>query len=171
MTIDLVPSTPSLFEVRNSVTIALPRMVPHTFNDGREGIEYQYAFQRDNVRIGGLGLFGTEDAVAGSAQPARIYPLDMTLAWVLEAVLGFKETLDNSDDDFAFLQSLAGGLVDVFVRHGRTRFSRRYIAITHADALVGAGIAVPDGVALLPDGTLVLAELFLPARAAYGEPS
>lgn len=166
MTIDFVPSTPSLFEVRNRVTIALPRMVPQSFADGREGIEYQYAFLRDDVRIGGLGLFGTEDPVAGSTQGARVYPLDMTLAWVLEAVLGFKKTLGNSDDDFAFLQSLAVGLVNVFVRHGRTRFSRRYIAITNADALLGAGIAVPDGASSLPDGTIVLAELFVPAREA-----
>lgn len=150
MTIDIVPSTPSLFEVRNSVTIALPRMVSHTFSDGRGGVEYQYAILRGDVRIGGLGLFGTEDAVAGSTQRARVYPLDMTLAWVLEGVLGFERTLGNSDDDFAFLQSLAGGLVNFFVKHGRTSFSRRYIAITHVDALVGASIAVPDGVPLLP---------------------
>ncbi|MDX3934142.1 hypothetical protein [Stenotrophomonas sp.] len=154
----------SAFEQRSGVTIALPRMLPHTFPDGREGIEYQFAFLRDGARIGGLGLFGTEEFIEGSRD--RVYTLDLSPEWVLESVLQFKAALGDTSEDFDFLQSLAEGLVSVFARNARNRFSQRNLAITRIDALVQAGIPVPDEAGRVSDDWIILADLLVPATSA-----
>lgn len=146
----------SAFEQRTSVTIALPRMLPHTFPDGREVVEYQFAFLRDGARISGLGLFGTEEFIEGSRD--RVYTLDLSPEWVLESVLQFKAALGDTSEDFDFLQSLAEGLVDVLARNARSRFSQRNLAIARIDALVRAGIPVQVDAARATGDWIVLAD-------------
>lgn len=146
----------SAFEQRTSVAIALPQMLPHTFPDGREGIEYRFAFLRDGARIGGLGLFGTEDFIEGSRD--RVYTLDLSPEWVLESVLQFKAALGDTSEDFDFLQSLAEGLVNVFARNARNAHNQRNLAITRIDALVRARIPVQVGATRATGNWIVLAD-------------
>ena len=63
MPTDFQPRGTSSFDQESGVHIPLPRILPRTFQDGREGVEYQFSFRKGDERIYGLGIFGTENVI------------------------------------------------------------------------------------------------------------
>lgn len=166
MTVDFKPRDTSSFDQGSGTSIPMPRILPHTLPDGGDGIEYQFAFRRGDELVGGLGVYGAEEVVERSGQREWVYTLDLSSASVLRSMLRSKQALGIADDDVAFLRGLAQGLVNVFAGQINNIDNLRYVAFTRQVGLSHLGLAAPEGAAILPDGTIVLAEVFVPAHVA-----
>ncbi|MGH8039314.1 MAG: hypothetical protein ACREPD_16370 [Stenotrophomonas sp.] len=164
MTIDFKPRGTSSFDQQSGVHIPLPRMLPHTFADGLEGVEYQFSFRRGDERIDGLGVFGTEQVVETSGQLERVYAIDLSSASALKSMLRSKESFAATDDDLIFLRGLARGLVDVIASQHGDGERLSCVAYTGAEALSSLGIPVPVSADALEQGVIVLAEASVPAH-------
>jgi len=163
MPIDFKPTASAAFDERSGVSIPQPRMLPATLPDGRNGIEYQYVFRLKDERIGALGIFGSEVALEVSGQREWLYTLDLSQDAAFEALFRFKQAIGNADSDFDFIRDVACGLVNVFAGRNNNTDAQRNVVVTTVEALGRHGIGVPDAVHPLPDGTIVLANVFVPA--------
>lgn len=166
MTIDFKPRETSSFDQGSGVSIPLPRMLPHTFPDGRDGIEYQFAFRRGDELVGGLGVHGAGEVVERSGRREWVYTVDLSSGAVLTSMLRSKQALGDTDDDVEFLRGLAQGLVNVFAGQTNNTDNLRYVAFTCQDGLNQLELVAPEGAVVRPDGTIVLAEVFIPAHVA-----
>ena len=160
MTVDFKPRDNSSFDQGSGVSIPLPRILPHTFPDG---IEYQFAFRRGDELVGGLGVYGAEQVVERPGRREWVYNLDLSSVSVLKSMLRSKQALGIADDDVTFLCGLAQGLVNVFAGQTNNTDNLHYVAFTRQTGLTQLGLAVPEGAAMLPDGTIVLAEVYVSA--------
>lgn len=166
MPIDFKPTASAAFDERSGVSIPQPRMLPATLPDGRNGIEYHYVFCLKDERIGALGIFGSEVALEVSGQREWLYTLDLSQDAAFEALFRFKQAIGNADRDFDFIRDVACGLVNVFAGRNNNTDAQRNVVVTTVEALGRHGIGVPDVVHPLPDGTIVLANVFVPADKA-----
>jgi hypothetical protein len=141
-------------------------MLPHTFTDGREGVEYQFSFRIGDERIDGLGVFGTEQVVATSGPPERVYAIDLSSASALKSMLRSKESLAATDDDLTFLRGLARGLVYAIVGQHDNGERLSCLAYTSAEALSSLGIPVHVSMDTLEQEVIVLAEASVTAHQA-----
>lgn len=144
--------------------ISLARMLPTILPDGGDGIEYQYAFLRDNRRIGGLGIFGDEVTLDASGGREKLYTVHLTRASDIESVLHFKRAIGNEDDDFSFIRSIAQGLVEVFARSRSNVDPQCNRVTTTVDALAQNGVGLPEGASVLSECQIILAENLVPGR-------
>ncbi|MEF9874001.1 MAG: hypothetical protein RR778_09895 [Glutamicibacter sp.] len=166
MPIDFKPMVSSAFDEESDISIPQPRMLPATLPDGRDGIEYQYTFRRNGERIGGLGLFGYQAALEESGRRVWLYTIDLGQDSAFVRLFRFKKAIGNTDRDFDFIRDVARGLVNVFAGQKGNRNAHRNVVLTTVEALVRNGVAVPDEVYPLPDGTIELASVFVPAHKA-----
>lgn len=164
MSIDFKPRERSAFDENSGISVLRPRMLPASIPGRTDAIEYQYSFRRDGQSIGALGFFGTEEKIEKGARREWVYTLDLSPEAVLEDVLRFKKSIGNNDRDSEFVQSIALGLVSAFAGQTTNADDLRYVASTKADALARLGIAIPDGVTSLPDGSIILADVLVPAH-------
>lgn len=171
MSINFKPSANTSFDEGSGVTISHPRILLDAPVDGVAGVEYQYTFRRGGERVGAMGFFGTAVDSELDGDRGLIYTLDLRPAEVLTDMLKFKRFLGDTSDEFVFVRCLAQGLVNAFAGKADNPESRRYLVTASAEDLAQVGAPAPAGHPTLADGNIVLAELFVPARAAYGEPS
>ncbi|MGV8960049.1 MAG: hypothetical protein ACOH1V_06645 [Stenotrophomonas sp.] len=155
----------SAVDRQRGVTITAPRVLPASPPEDPSHTEYQYLFYLNGQRIDGLGLFGTEQMIETQNGPERVFTLDLGRDWVLKSILDFKQTLNNTDDDLAFLQGLSQGLVLANMDHSSTRYAVRYLAVTTNEALAHNGIATKELFASHGQVSVVLADAFNPIRA------
>jgi hypothetical protein len=144
------------------LTIRPPRMLPASPPRYPDEVEYQYTFYRGGEPYDGLGLFGTDVVVEKNGHRECVSTLDLGSDQLLNSVFRLKRDLGD-DDDFAFLQGLAYGLIAVFENHSDSD-DGRYVVVTNAALLAARGITVPDSAARLDSGQIVLAEIFAPAH-------
>lgn len=164
MTIDFRPRGTSSFDQQSGVHIPLPRMLPHTFVDGREGVEYQFSFRRGDERLDGLGVFGTEQVIENHGQQEWLYTIDLSSESALKSMLRSRDSIGATDDDITYICGLARGLVNVFAGQDDNTENLLYVAFTSAEALSSLGIPVPGNSQNLADGAIVLAEVRVPAH-------
>lgn len=94
----------------------------------------------------------------------RVFTLDLGRDWVLKSILGFKQTLSNTDSDLAFIRSLAQGLVLANMDDSNTQYAMRYVALTTGEALARTNVSTIDPIISSDGSTIVLAcELVPPA--------
>ncbi len=158
------PESDSSFDPGTDVSIPQPRILPTTLQDGRPGTEYQYAFIREGKMIGGLGFSGSDAIVETGGQREWVFTLDLGREHLITAMLEFKQTLANQDEDFDFIRGLAQGLVLAYSGRTDSGGNVRYIAVTTAEALDRAGVSIPGGRWGATGGTMVLAEVAIPAH-------
>lgn len=166
MPIDFKPVVSSAFDEGSRISIPQPRMLPTTLPGGQSGIEYQYVFRRDDERIGALGIFGTEVSLERSGHREWLYTLDLAQDSAFRSLFRFKSAIGNMDGDFDFFRDVAQGLVNVFAGQRDNSEAQRNVVVTSVEALGRHGISVPEEVRPLPDGTIVLAEVLVPAHEA-----
>lgn len=82
----------------------------------------------------------------------QVITLDLGRNQALDSIFRFKKRLNNSGDDFSFLQGLAHGLVTVFKNRSRAAYELHYVAVTKSTLLAERGIAVPAGIKYVPAG-------------------
>ncbi len=164
MPIDFMPRERSAFDEISRISILRPRMLPASLPERVGAIEFQYSFRRDGQDVGALGFLGTEELVETAGRREWIYTLDLSPGEVLEDMLRFKQAIGNSDRDAEFLQGLARGLVYAFAGQTSNVDDLRYVAIAHVDDLARVGLSVPDGLAHLTDGSIILADVLVPAH-------
>lgn len=121
MPTDFKPRGTSSFDQESGVHIPLPRILPHTFQDGREGVEYQFSIRRGDERIDGLGFFGTEGVIEASGQREWVFTIDLSSESALRSMLRSKESIGRgavSDGSRLKSSIIAGnsGLVGVWKR-------------------------------------------------------
>ncbi|AWH24014.1 hypothetical protein [Stenotrophomonas sp. YAU14D1_LEIMI4_1] len=149
------------------VIITAPRILPASPPEDASHTEYQYLFHRNGQRVGGLGLFGSDEMVETESGCERVFSLDLGRDWVLRSILGFKQTLNDQDSNFVFLCSVAQGLVLANMDHSSARYGVRYVATTTAEALARNDIST---VGLAPPhhgSVIILAEAVNPVRADW----
>lgn len=158
------PESASSFDPGTGVSIPQPRILPTTLQDGQPGTEYQYAFIRDGKMIGGLGFSGADAMVETAGQREWVFTLDLGRDRLITSMLEFKQTLANQDEDFDFVRGLAQGLVLAYAGRTDNSGNVRYMAVTTAEALDRAGVSISEGRQGASDGTIVLAEVAIPAH-------
>lgn len=163
MALDFQPRSESSFDQDSGVVITRPRSFPVSLPSGQQGVEYQYMFHRGDERVGGLGVLGTDRIFETAAGRERVFTLDLGHGAVLESVLSFKESLGGTDDAFAFLRSLARGLVMAYAGLMHNNYNLRYLAATNVAVLARLGVVVPGDVEVGAEGGVWLAEVFIPA--------
>lgn len=166
MPFNFEPQEKSAVDEQSGISILRPRMLPDDQSDGSVGIEYQYTFRRNGMTAGAMGLFGKEALISTNGGRERRYTLDLGPDWVLEDMLKLKESLGSSDEPFAFVQSLAQGLVNSFAVQTGNLEDLRYVAFTRADALTRVAVPIPEGTPILDDGVIILASVFIRAHQA-----
>ena len=155
----------SAVDRRTGVTITAPRILPASPPEDPSHTEYQYLFYLNGQRVDGLGLFGSDEIVETQNGRERVFTLDLGRDWVLKSILGFKQTLNNQDSHFAFLCSVAQGLVLANMDHSSARYGVRYVAITTAEALARNDISTVGLAPAHHGGVIILAEAVNPIRA------
>jgi hypothetical protein len=154
----------SAVDRRTGVTITAPRILPASPPEDPSHTEYQYLFYLNGQRVDGLGLFGSDEMVETPNGPERVFTLDLGRDWVLKSILGFKQTLSNTDSDLAFIRSLAQGLVLANMDDSNTQHAVRYVALTTGEALARTNVSTIDPIIASDGSTIVLAcELVPPA--------
>lgn len=166
MPIHFKPVVSSAIDEKSGISIPQPRMLPATLPDGGDGIEYQYVFRRNDESIGALGIFGSEVALENQGQREWLYTLELTQDAAFKALFRLKQTIGNADGEFDFLRDVACGLVNVFAGQRDNTEAQRTVAITSVEALARHGVDIPGAVHPRPDGTIVLADVFVPAHDA-----
>jgi hypothetical protein len=166
MSINFKPRENTSFDEGSGVTISQPRILLDAPLDGIARVEYQYTFRRGGERVGAMGFFGTEVATEVDGQRGLIYTLDLRPAEVLMDMLKFKRFLGDTSDEFVFVRCLAQGLVNVFAGKTSNLESRRYVVVSSGEDLARVGAPAPADHLELPDGNVILAQLFVPAHAA-----
>lgn len=161
MSLNFEPKERCAFDRGSRVLITPPRILPASPPEDSSHTEYQYMFHRDDERIGGLGLFGTDVVAEIEGRRERVTTLDLGRDWVLQSVLGFKQTLADTGDEFLFICGLARGLAIADMGDRDSEYDLRCVAVTKSDVLGRMGIAIPDGVVQGPEGEVVLAEVRL----------
>lgn len=164
MPFDFEPTEKSAVDEQSGISILRPRMLPDAQLDGSVGIEYQYTFNRDSKTVWAIGFFGKQALISTIGGRERRYTLDLGPDWVLNDMLKFKGSLGNLDEPFAFIQSLAQGLVNSFAVQVGNPQDLRFVAFTRADALTRVGVQVPEGTPICDDGSIILASVFICAH-------
>lgn len=147
------------------VIITAPRILPASPPEDPSHTEYQYLFYLNGQRVDGLGLFGSDEMVETESGRARVFALDLGRDRPLKSILGFKQTLNNQDSNFAFLCSVAQGLVLANMDHSSSMYGVRYVAITTAGALARNDIPTVGMAPAHHGGVIILAEAVNPVRA------
>ncbi|WP_164270560.1 hypothetical protein [Stenotrophomonas sp. B1-1] len=155
----------SAVDRRTGVIITAPRILPASPPEDPSHTEYQYLFYLNGQRVDGLGLFGSDEMVETESGRERVFALDLGRDWVLKSILGFKQTLNNQDSNFAFLCSVAQGLVLANMDHSSPKYGVRYVAITTAEALARNDIPTVGLAPAHHGGVIILAEAVNPIRA------
>lgn len=166
MPFDFEPTEKSAVDEQSGISILRPRMLPDAQLDGSIGIEYQYTFNRDSKTVWAIGFFGKQALITTNGGRERRHTLDLGPDWVLNDMLKFKDSLGNLDEPFAFIQSLAQGLVNSFAVEVGNPQDLRFVAFTRADALTRVGVPVPEGTPICDDGSIILASVFIRAHQA-----
>ncbi|NYF37698.1 hypothetical protein [Stenotrophomonas sp. JAI102] len=156
--------TRSSIENDSGIRIVLSR-VQGALSDGSDPAQYEYVLLKGSERVGALGLSGGEDRFQLEPRREWTYSLDMTHVATLKSMLETRFVFKSAEGDFEFLCSLAHGLLFSAQEGGESSDDVRYIAITTPTALAGAGIFSTPREAISSDGTVVLAEIFIPGTA------
>lgn len=165
MPLNFQPRSHSSYDPVSDVSIPRPRILPTTLSSGQRGTEYQYAFIRDGKRIGGLGFEGPDAIVEIEGRREWVFTFDLTHEQTIRSMLSFKDAFGSTDDDLTYLRDLSLGLVLAYAGRTDNDQNLRYVAITTSEALASAGVVIFDTSSLVPESTLVLSEIAIPARA------
>ncbi|WP_282295437.1 hypothetical protein [Stenotrophomonas sp. PS02289] len=153
------------FYEANGISIGQPRMQADVASGDSREVEYQYSFRQSGQMLTGLGVGGAEYFLNRPGYHERLYTIDLSTRPALEAALRVKPILGSSDDDFTYLRELAQGLLDGFKGEPDGLVNKRYLVFTRVEALSQQPIRVPAGVVPSADGTITLAEAFVPSDA------
>ncbi|MBJ7514754.1 MULTISPECIES: hypothetical protein [unclassified Stenotrophomonas] len=163
MPFNFQPFSHSAVDPINNVSVLRPRMLPATLSNGEEGTEYQYSFYRGGERIGGLGMEGHDEIVDRGGYMEHVFWLDLGRVPFIKILIDYKPDFGATGDDFVYVRGIAQGLVMAFAGRTDNDENLRYVAVTRADALTAAGVLISDGTPIPEDGTVLLAEIAIPA--------
>ncbi len=162
---DLNSETKTVFYEANGISIPSPRLqADAAAGDSRE-IEYQYSFHQSGRKLTGLGVGGVEYFIERPGYRERLFTIDLSTLPALTAALRVKPILGGTEDDFTYLRELAEGLLEGFKKEPGTLVNQRYLVFSGVEALSHLSISVPADVVALADGTIALAEAFIPSDA------
>lgn len=164
MSLDFKPQPGSAIDSNSGLAISYPRMLPAEPPSAPNDTEYQYSIYLNDKRFSGVGLEGSNAVVEEAGRRVWTSKLDLGRASSLDSVFKLKRMLSNGDENFTFLRGLAQGLVRVFEQDTNRDYDFRYLALTDATLLAQRGIAVPEDIARLPTGEIILADVFVPAQ-------
>jgi hypothetical protein len=141
------------------LNIVSPRMFSSPTPDMPDHVEYEYSYDCHRHLFYGVGLLGlmTNSNEFGRRRCTH----KLGLGGGLEFIFRLKRMLNNADEDFAFLQAIAQGLVRVFEKDINRAGEFLYQALVCADSLAERGISHPSNVTRLPTGEILLAEVFV----------
>lgn len=134
MPLNFEPRPGSAVDIINNITIPQPRILPASFPEDPSHTEYQYAIYKNDTRIDGLGLFGSDWLLEKDRRREGVFSLDLGREWVLDSIFRFKEKINDKCDDFDFLKSLACGLLLPYQNRDDNDDDVRYLALTKTDS-------------------------------------
>lgn len=109
-------------------------------------------------------VFGTEDVIEASGQREWVFTINLSSESTLRSMLRSKESIGSTDDDINFITALARGLVNVFAGQDDNTDNLSYVPFTSVEALSALGLPVPASVRVMAQGTVLLAEVHVPAH-------
>ena len=160
------PYRGSAYDETSGIKIPYPRMLPEERDDGRAGVEYQFTFLRNDERIGSIGISGIKQSTYKESSRNELYTLEITNSSTFDRIFRLKMIIGNEDVKFKFVEKVSAGLIAVFTGNQDRLFSQRYTVITTREALARNGVDIPPNIRPSSDGTIILAELDLPAVSA-----
>lgn len=163
MPFNFQPFSHSAVDPINNVSVLRPRMLPVALSNGDQGTEYQYSFYRGDKRIAGLGMEGHDEIVEREGYTEHVFWLDLGRVPFIKTLIDYKPEFGATGNDFVYVRGIAQGLVMAFAGRTDNDENLRYVAVTKADALTAAGVLIPDGTPIGEDGTVLLAEIVIPA--------
>lgn len=172
MPLNFVSRSGSAVDVDNKIMIPPPRILPADIPASRNDTEYQYSIYSNGNRVDGLGFLGSDHIQDGPNGEEWVFLLDLTHEGVINSMLGrIKKSLNNTDDDFTFLQGLAEGLVIANENLSNSKKYKRYLAVTDRKLLDDFGIFAPEIMSRnehagnLGNTQIILAENFISASS------
>ena len=165
MPINFIPRGRTAFDEATGITISHPRMYPEIKSDGTVVADYEYTFYRNGEIIDGLATQGIEKITEISGNREYTYTLEITNRNTVERLIKLKLRIGNKDSDFEFISGIAQGMINVFANNGGSIFTQRNLVTTTLGTLLRNGIAIPAYAHTSPDGTIILAELHVPANS------
>lgn len=166
MRLKFKPRSRSSFDEVSGIAVPRARVAPATLEDGRSATEYQFEFARGSEVVGGLGLFGTKEVVEREGAQESVSVFDLSHDWLILYLMKLQQSLSIPGDGFSFLCDMANGLVMAYAGQDDNEDNLRYVAVTSLDALMSAGVAAAEGCVPSAEGVIILAEAYVPARAA-----
>ena len=163
---NFIPRGHTAFDESTGITIGHPRMYPERHADGAVTAEYEYTIYRNEEIIGALVIQGAEKTTEENGNRIYTYTLEITNRNTVERLIKLKLRIGNKDSDFEFISGIAQGMINVFANNGGSIFTQRNLVTTTIDTLLRNGIAIPGYAHALPDGAIILAELYVPANSA-----
>lgn len=164
MPINFIAAGSSAFDQESGVFIPAPRMEPISLPDGTTGIEFQYSFLLRGEFIGALALRSTRSFIEGDGSGAWVIEIDFTDDSEISAALRLKCRFRGAGDDYAFLCTIARGVISVFAGFNDNVDAQSTSVFTTAEALTRNGVLVPPEVLPAADDRIVLAEVLVPAQ-------
>lgn len=166
MTTCFKPRGNSAFDEASGISIPRPRILPAGRSNDGSTLEYQYIFRRNGERVGAIGFFGTVENVMRDGSMVRVYTMQLRPAVVIDSLLRIKAAAASTEDQFTFVRNSAQGLVNAYLAGHDNDVDCQYRAVTTIEVLAEAGVTVPAGHWVDADGTLTLAEAFVPSGTA-----
>ncbi len=166
MTTCFKPCGNSAFDEASGISIPRPRILPAGSSNDGSRLEYQYIFRRNGERVAAIGFFGTVENVMRDGSMVRVYTMQLRPAVVIDSLLRIQAAAANTDDQFTFVRCSAQGLVNAYLAGHDNDVDCQYRAVTTIEVLGEAGVAVPAGHCADVNGTLTLAEVFVPSATA-----
>ncbi len=162
---DLNSDAEASYFAKAGISIGTPRMQADPPVGGSREIEYQYSFSQSGRSLTGMGLGGTEYFLQRSGHHERLFTIDLSTDVAVHAALGVKSIVGSAQDDYTFLVDLAEALLAGFKQETGTLLDLRYLVFSRPETLSRLSIRVPADVIPRSDGTISLAEAFVPSDA------
>lgn len=163
MPMTFTPRERSAIDEHSGLIILRPRILPEN-EEGR--IEYQYTFLKNDERIGGVGLSGTQSIIKKNEIHTWEFKLEITQESELDLLFNLKQKINNNDNNLDFITSVANGLIAVFEKQKDEDFSYHYTVLTTPGALARYEIYIPSKKSSETESMIILAESYTPALAA-----
>lgn len=163
MPMTFTPRERSAIDEDSGLIILRPRILPE---NGGGRIEYQYTFLKNDERIGGVGLSGTQPIIKRNEKSTWEFKLEITHESELGLLLNLKQKINNNDNNLDFITSIANGLIAVFEKQKDEDFSYQYTVLTTPGALARHEIYIPSKKSSETENMIILAESYIPALAA-----
>lgn len=162
---EFIPHGHTAFDESTGITISHPKMYPEKHADGTITAEDEYTLFSNDEIIDGIVISGDQKTTEKNGSRQYTYTLEIVEKNTFERLLRLKEMLRNESSEYEFISKIAQGLVNVFINTKGNSFAQRNLVTTTNEALSQNGVIIPNYAHTLPDGTIILAESYIPANS------